>query len=93
LIYRGTVFAQRAPGAAPLLTYERRVGTTANGLSSAHVTLDPNGEVIIAEQAQFTPGYALQRFDATNAQSGYSGSVVLSDGGRHSSTGSARRAR
>jgi hypothetical protein len=81
LIYRGTVFAQHAPGAAPLFTYERRVGTTANGLSSAHVTLDPNG--IIAEQAQFTPGYALQRFDATNAQSGYSGSVVLSDGGRH----------
>ncbi len=30
----------------------------------------------------FGPGYALQRFDATNRQLGYSGSVVLSNDGR-----------
>jgi hypothetical protein len=77
------VFAQSAPGSAPLFSYERRVASTATGLASVHITSDPNGDVIIAEQAQFTPAYALQRFDATNKQLGYSGSVELSRGGRH----------
>jgi hypothetical protein len=83
LIYRGTVFAQRAPDGTPLFSYERRVGRTASGLSSAHITHTPGGEVLIAEQAQFSADYALARFDATNRQLGYSGSVVLSQGGRH----------
>lgn len=83
LIYRGLVFAQGGTAAAPLFSYERRVAHTSSGLSSAHVTRDPSGDVIIAEQARFTSGYALQRFDATNKQVGYSGSVVLSNGGRH----------
>ena len=83
LIYRGAVFAQDAPAAPSLFTYERRVNNTASGLSSAHITRDPSGEVIIAEQALFTAAYALQRFDAINKQVGYSGSVVLGDGGRH----------
>lgn len=83
LIYRGTVLAQNAAAAAPLFTYERRVGSSADGLSSAHITRAPGGAVIIAEQAQLNPAYALQRFDATNDQLGYSGSVVLSQGGRH----------
>jgi hypothetical protein len=83
LIYRGTVFAQRAPSATPLFTYERRAGAMTNGLSAAHITSDPDGDVIIAEQARFTTDYELQRFDAANKQMGYSGSVVLSNAGRH----------
>ena len=83
LIYRGAVFAQGKADVAPLFTYERRVARAPDGMSSAHVTRDPSGDVIIVEQARFTAGYALQRFDATNRQLGYSGSVVLSNGGRH----------
>jgi hypothetical protein len=83
LIYRGTVFEQRAPGAAPLFTYERRFKPSGNGFVSAHITSDPNGEAIIVEQADFTPDYALRRFDAVNRQLGTTGSVVLSNEGRH----------
>jgi hypothetical protein len=39
------------------------------------------GEVIIAGEARFTTACAVQRFDATNQQVGYSGSVVLGNGG------------
>jgi hypothetical protein len=82
LIYRGAVFAQRATAAEPLFHYERRVGTTPGGLSSSHITQDPQGDVIIAEQAHVSTRYALQRFDAVNRQMGYSGSVVVSADGR-----------
>ncbi len=84
LVYRGTVFPQERAGAAPLFTYERRVAHTADKLEVAtHITHAPDGEVIIAEVASFAAGYVLQRFDATNKQLGHSGSVVLSNGGRH----------
>ena len=83
LVYRGSVFARRSPGAAPLFTYERRVARIGDGLTSAHITRDTNGDVIITEQAEFNAAYALQRFDAINAQLGYSGSVGVSNGGRH----------
>jgi hypothetical protein len=83
LIYRGAVFDQHEVGASALFSYERRVGRRAQGQSAAHITHAPNGDVVIVEEAQFGPGYALQRFDATNRQLGYSGSVVLSNDGRH----------
>ena len=83
LIYQGAVFAPGTNGDAPMFTYERRVAPTATGLASAHITRDTGGEVILAESAQLTPDYALQRFDAANRQSGYSGTVVVSQGGRH----------
>ena len=84
LVYRGTVFAQDPTSAGHLFTYERRVAHTADKLEVAtHITHAPDGEVIIAEVASFAAGYALQRFDATNKQLGHSGSVVLSNGGRH----------
>ena len=84
LVYRGTVFPQGRTGAAPLFIYERRVALMAEGqVAAAHITHTPDGEVIIAEVAQYAAGYALQRFDATNKQLGHSGSVVLSNGGRH----------
>lgn len=82
LIYRGSVFA-RTPGTAPLFTYERWVGSAGARQSAAHVTRTPGGDIVITEQAQFTPGYVLHRFDAVNRQQGYSGSVVLSPDGRH----------
>lgn len=82
LIYRGQVVARDEPGASPLFSYERRVDERAGGLVSSHITTDPQGEVIIAEQARMAPGYALRRFDAVNRQQGYSGSVVVSREGR-----------
>jgi hypothetical protein len=84
LVYRGTVFPQDRAGAAPLFIYERRVALMAEGqVAAAHITHTPDGEVIIAEVAQYAAGYALQRFEATNKQLGHSGSAVLSNGGRH----------
>lgn len=84
LVYRGTVFPQDRAHGAPLFNYERRVSFVAEGHEAAvHMTQAPDGEVIIAEVAQYAAGYALHRFDATNKQLGHSGSVVLSNGGRH----------
>ena len=82
LIYRGTVFAQRDPAAGPLYTYERRLAGDAQALVASHLTRDPQGRLIIAEQAQFTPSYELRRFDVANAQGGFAGSAELVDGGR-----------
>jgi hypothetical protein len=82
-IYEGAVFTLRSPGSTPLFRYERRVADTASGLTAAHVTRDPEGDVIIVESARVTPAYALERFDASNRQLGYSGSVVVSPDGRH----------
>ena len=39
--------------------------------------------VIIAESALISPDYEIQRFEATNQQSGVTGSVQISKGGRH----------
>lgn len=82
LVYEGAVFAPQGAGTRPLFTYERRVGTSPAGVASAHITFDPNGRVVIAEQAEFTPGYALRRFEATNLQLGYRGTAVVSDDGK-----------
>lgn len=83
LVYRGDTFIQRAPAGAPLFSYERRVLTNPNGLTASHITRDPAGRVIIAESAQVSPSYETQRFEATNQQSGFTGSVQISKGGRH----------
>lgn len=83
LVYRGVVTDQRTPEASPLFTYERRVEASPEGLRSAHITKDAHGKVIIAEQAELSSAYALKRFDAANRQLGYSGTVVLSENGRH----------
>ena len=83
LVYRGDTFIQRAPAGAPLFRYERRVLTNPNGLTASHITRDPGGRVIIAESAQVSPSYETLRFEATNQQSGFAGSVQISKGGRH----------
>ena len=83
LVYRGDTFIQRAPAGAPLFRYERRVLTNPNGLTASHITRDPAGRVIIAESAQVSPSYETLRFEATNQQSGFTGSVQISKGGRH----------
>lgn len=63
-VYQGAVFAVHAPSATPLFSYERRVGSTGSGLSSAHITQDASGKLIIAEEAEFTPDYEVQRCSA-----------------------------
>ena len=83
LVYRGNTFTQRAPAGAPLFRYERRVLTSPNGLTASNITRDPAGRVIILEPAQVSPNQETQRFEATNQQSGFTGSVQISKGGRH----------
>lgn len=83
LVYRGDTFTQRTPAGAPLYRYERRVLTAPKGLTASHITSDPAGRVIIVESALVSPLYETQRFEATNQQSGFTGSVQISKGGRH----------
>ena len=82
LVYQGAVWASKTPGAAPLFHYVRRVGRSDAGLTSVHLTHDPAGRLLIAEQAESNPAYALRRFAVANRQQGFSGSVVLSADGR-----------
>jgi hypothetical protein len=83
LVYRGATFTQRTPAGDPLYRYERRVLTTPTGLAASHITSDPAGRVIIVESATLSPQYEVRRFEATNQQAGFSGSVQVSDDGRH----------
>ncbi len=83
LVYRGDTFAQRTPAGAPLFHYERRVLAHPGGLTASHTTRDTAGRVLIVESAQVSPHYAIQRFEVTNMQSGFTGSVQTSNGGRH----------
>ena len=83
LVYRGDTFTQRIPAGPALYRYERRVLTAPTGLTASHITSDPAGRVIIVESALVSPHYETQRFEATNQQSGFSGSVQISNGGRH----------
>jgi hypothetical protein len=83
LVYRGEAFVQRTPAGAPLYRYERRVLTAPNGLIASHITSDPAGRVIIVESALVSPHDETWRFEAVNQQSGFAGSVQISNGGRH----------
>ncbi len=51
-------------------------------LTSSHITRDEAGDVVVVESARFTESYDLLRFEVTNQQAGYSGSVTVTDG-RH----------
>lgn len=82
LVYRGETFPQRTPPGAPVYRYERRVLTKPAALSASHITRDPSGHVIIVESALVSPQYETLRFEASNRQSGYTGSVRISNGGR-----------
>lgn len=83
LVYRGDTFAQRTADGAPLYRYERRVVTAPSGLTASHITSDPTGSVVIVESSVVSPAYEVQRFEVTNQQSGFSGAVQVSNGGRH----------
>jgi len=83
LVYRGATFTQRTPSGTPIYRYERRVLTAPKGLTASHITSDPAGRVIIVESALVSPHYETQRFEATNQQSGFTGSVQISNDGRH----------
>lgn len=82
LVYRGSVFELSRANGPELFSYERRVAHTDGGLAAAHITKDSRGIVLIAEEARFSKAYALARFDAANAQVGFSGTVRVSDDGR-----------
>jgi hypothetical protein len=84
LVYWGATFPQKTPSAAdPLYRYERRVVAAPTEWSASHITRDPAGRVIILESATLTPLYEMRRFEAVNQQVGFSGTVQLSNDGRH----------
>lgn len=83
LVYRGDTYSQRPSAGAPIYRYERRVLAQPGGLSASHITMDPDGRVIIVESALLSPDYETQRFEATHQQAGFTGSVKVSQGGRH----------
>lgn len=83
LVYRGDTFAQHTPAGSPLYRYERRVLNTPSGIIASHLTSDPTGRMIIAEAALVSPSYEVRRFEAANLQAGFSGSVEISQDGRH----------
>ena len=75
LIYHGTTYALAEPDGQPLFRYERRLLTGPTGLTAAHLTRNPDGQLLIAETAQASDDYQLQRFTTQNRQSGFSGAV------------------
>ena len=81
LVYRGETFAQRAPSGPALFRYERRVQSTPTGLVASHLTSDSTGRLLMAEQAVLSANYAVQRFEISNQQLGFSGSVAVSQNG------------
>ena len=83
LIYRGDTFAQHTPARSPLYRYERRVLSTPGGWVASHLTSDQTGRMIIAESSLVSPTYELRRFEAANLQAGFTGSVEISQDGRH----------
>lgn len=83
LIYRGDTFAQRSSSGMPLYRYERRVSSSPNTISATHLTSDLAGKLIIVESATSSPIYELQHLHVADEQSGYSGSVAVSNNGRH----------
>lgn len=83
LVYRGATFTQHKPVVNPLYRYERRVLAVPTGLAASHITSDPAGRVIIVEWATLSNQYEIQRFEITNQQIGFVGSVEVSNDGRH----------
>lgn len=83
LVYRGATFGQRNPGADPLYRYERRVRTLPTGMAASHLTREPTGRAIIVESAVLSTQYDVLRFEVANQQSGFAGTVVVSQDGRH----------
>jgi hypothetical protein len=81
-IYRGSVFPLHGNTTDTLYTYERRVAQDMSMLRVAHITRTLQRRVIIEESAVCAADYALQRFDAVNAQAGFVGSAVVSADGR-----------
>ncbi len=83
LVYRGATFTQRTPAGDPLYRYERRVLAVTSGLTASHITSDPARRVVIVESATLSTDYEVRRFEVTNQQSGFTGSVQVSKDGRH----------
>ncbi len=83
LVYRGATFTLRTPAGDALYRYERRVASVPTGLNASHITSDPTGRVVIVESATLSSQYDVRQCEATNQQSGFTGSVQVSNDGRH----------
>jgi hypothetical protein len=83
LVYQGATFAQRQSAGIPLFRYERRLSNATTGLTASHITRDPSESVIILESATLSDQYEVRRLEVTNRQSGFTGSVRVSNDGRH----------
>ena len=83
LVYRGSTFPNRQSMGVPLFRYDRRVLDAAAGTTASHITSDLAGRVIIVESATLSTQYEVRRFEATNTQAGFTGSVKVSNDGRN----------
>ena len=83
LVYRGATFSQRMPAGDALYRYERRVASAPTGLTASHITSDPTGGVVIVDSATLSSDHDVRQCETTNLQSGYTGSVQVSNDGRH----------
>lgn len=83
LIYRGQTFPLGVSAGSPLYHYERRVAPESTGLIASHITSDLAGRVIIVESSAMSPSYEVKRFEVVNQQSGFAGSVQVTQNGRH----------
>jgi hypothetical protein len=82
-IYHGEVFAQTPGDPQALFHYERRVVTSADGLTAPHITYDTREGLLIVQAAAVSPAYTLQRLDIANRQTGNSGSAIVSADGHY----------
>lgn len=76
-IYEGRVFSLDTTRRVPLYRYERRVRATDHGQRSTHITRDPDGLVVVTQDAEHDDHYALRRATLTQAQSGLAATVTV----------------
>lgn len=72
LVYRGRV-APLGPNADALFYYQRRVVESGDGLRSSHLTMRPDGEVVLLQEAEHTMSYDLRSFAEIHSQTGVVG--------------------
>jgi hypothetical protein len=83
LIYQGDVFAQTPEATAPTFVYERRVAHRGDELVASHVTRDPQGSIVLAEEATHSDAYRLTRYELFTNQLGQRGTISMDGGDVH----------
>ncbi len=79
LIYRGRVQARDGTG-EHLYTYERWITQTESETTATHITYDPDGSMVVLQQATSEPEGRLSVFEEIHGQTGLSGTALRSDG-------------